>query len=151
MFGRLFWPLCWFDLYQFNGDDQSGECKGLIRPSTRIQWIQEQILGKFHLWFLEWGTLGLFTGFSILSGVEIIFYLGKIFMAPSQIRKACAGCCDSLMRNWLSNSPWQGIAGVLLFSVSINFVWLLTVPIWSQGWAGGISLDQVKIFEVRLG
>jgi hypothetical protein len=25
------------------------------------------------------GTLGLFTGFSILSGVEILYYLGKIF------------------------------------------------------------------------
>ena len=27
------------------------------------------------------GTMGLFTGFSILSGVEIIYYLAKFFMA----------------------------------------------------------------------
>ena len=33
------------------------------------------------------GTLGLFTGFSILSGVEIIFYLTKIFLVHSRIRK----------------------------------------------------------------
>ena len=33
------------------------------------------------------GTLGLFTGFSILSGVEIIFYLGKIFLVHSRIRR----------------------------------------------------------------
>ena len=26
------------------------------------------------------GTMGLFTGFSILSGVEIIFYLAKLFV-----------------------------------------------------------------------
>ena len=32
------------------------------------------------------GTLGLFTGFSILSGVEIIFYLGKMFLTHSRIR-----------------------------------------------------------------
>ena len=32
------------------------------------------------------GTLGLFTGFSILSGVEIIFYLGKMFLTNSRIR-----------------------------------------------------------------
>ena len=27
------------------------------------------------------GTMGLFTGFSILSGVEIIYYLAKFFMS----------------------------------------------------------------------
>ena len=27
------------------------------------------------------GTIGLFTGFSILSGVEIIYYLAKFFMS----------------------------------------------------------------------
>ena len=27
------------------------------------------------------GTMGLFTGFSILSGVEIIFFLAKFFMS----------------------------------------------------------------------
>ena len=27
------------------------------------------------------GTMGLFTGFSILSGVEIIYYLAKLFMS----------------------------------------------------------------------
>ena len=27
------------------------------------------------------GTMGLLTGFSILSGVEIIYYLGKLFMS----------------------------------------------------------------------
>ena len=26
------------------------------------------------------GTMGLFTGFSVLSGIEIIFYLGKAFL-----------------------------------------------------------------------
>ena len=29
------------------------------------------------------GTMGLFTGFSILSGVEIIYYLAKFFMSLS--------------------------------------------------------------------
>ena len=37
------------------------------------------------------GTLGLFTGFSILSGVEIIFYLGKIFLVHSRIRRTWCG------------------------------------------------------------
>ena len=27
------------------------------------------------------GTMGLFTGFSILSGVEIIYYFAKLFMS----------------------------------------------------------------------
>ena len=34
------------------------------------------------------GTMGLFTGFSILSGVEIIFFLVKLFFALLRSRKA---------------------------------------------------------------
>ena len=32
------------------------------------------------------GTMGLLTGFSILSGVEIIYYLAKFFMSLGLIR-----------------------------------------------------------------
>ena len=45
------------------------------------------------------GTLGLFTGFSILSGVEIAFYLGKMFLVHSRIGKTCC----SVMQDWFSN------------------------------------------------
>ena len=34
------------------------------------------------------GTMGLFTGFSILSGAEIIFFLVKLFFALFRTRKA---------------------------------------------------------------
>ena len=32
------------------------------------------------------GTMGLLTGFSILSGVEIIYYLAKLFMSLRLVR-----------------------------------------------------------------
>ena len=32
------------------------------------------------------GTMGLLTGFSILSGVEILFYAIKLFMSPKTAR-----------------------------------------------------------------
>ena len=32
------------------------------------------------------GTMGLFTGFSILSAVEIIYYIVKVLMTPKQVR-----------------------------------------------------------------
>ena len=44
------------------------------------------------------GTMGLFTGFSILSGVEIIYYLAKFFLSlrfKSRInQKRCNGPMD---------------------------------------------------------
>ena len=32
------------------------------------------------------GTMGLFTGFSILSGVEIVYYIAKYFLASLRTR-----------------------------------------------------------------
>ena len=32
------------------------------------------------------GTMGLFTGFSILSAVEIIYYIVKVLMTPKQVK-----------------------------------------------------------------
>ena len=45
------------------------------------------------------GTLGLFTGFSILSGVEIIYYLAKFFLSLRFNKTDYTKKCKNQLKN----------------------------------------------------